>query len=119
MELVTPAARAAEVIPAFYCVSSRKNGYVGLASINTGKRPIGIVNVDCQPGEAVDIIVNGIVYNDNWSWSAELGQELYCNEHGEIVQFITPDSQNVRVGVALSSKTALINIDFYGSLTRS
>jgi hypothetical protein len=117
LELVSPTAIAAEVIPAFYCVTSNKNNKVGLASILNGKRPIGIVDVDCMPGSAVDIIVHGLAFNDSWNWDQNLSQELYCGLNGEIVQTPSnnPTVENIRIGIALSPQSALIDIDFYGS----
>lgn len=117
LELVTPTALAGEVIPAYYCVSSSKNNRVSKASIMTGKRPIGIVDLNYQPGEPVDLIVHGLVFNDLWNWDVNLPQELYCGVDGEILQgpSTNPTVENVRVGIALSDKSALINIDFYGS----
>ena len=117
LELVSPTAIAAEVLPAFYCVTSNKNNKVGLASILNGKRPIGIVDVDVMPGHAVDIIVHGLVFNDSWNWDQNLPQELYCGLSGEIVQAPSnnPTVENIRVGIVLSPQSALIDIDFYGS----
>jgi len=117
LELVSPTAIAAEVLPAFYCVTSNKNNKVGLASILNGKRPIGIVDVDVLPGHSVDLIVHGLVFNDSWNWNENLPQELYCGINGEIVQSPSnnPTVENIRVGIVLSPQSALIDIDFYGS----
>ena len=119
MELITPSSRAKENIPAFHCVTSTKDGFLEVTNLSLGKRPIGIVNQSYLTGQGVDFIVNGLVYNDNWNWNPNLPQDLYVSETGSITQIpiTTPGIVNVRVGTVLSSKTAFINIDFYGSLT--
>jgi hypothetical protein len=118
LELISPVAIAAEIIPAYSCVTSLKNGSIGLASVLSGLRPIGIVDKNLNAGDAADVIVNGLVTNTAWNWNPAISQELYCNIDGLITQ--TPSvafgAENVRVGIALSATTAFINVDFYGSM---
>ena len=115
LELISATAVAAEIIPAFYCVTSLKNNTIGIASISTGKRPYGVVVNGVLAGAAIDVVTNGLVYNDAWNWDPLLAQELYCDTNGQIVQTPALGIETVRVGIALSAKSALINVDFYGS----
>ena len=117
LEFATPTSVAASPLAAFSCVASSKNGTIDIASISIGGlRPFAIIDKDVLAGEAVDPIIHGMVYNQNWNWSSTGSQELYCGIDGSIVQGPIPgNTNNIRVGIALSPTSAFINIDFYGS----
>lgn len=117
MELSNSTALAIEPIPAFYAVSNVGDGTIQLADgrIYTEKRPIGIVLVDANPGEAVDVVANGFVYNDQWSWDYGLGRDIYCGPTGELVQGPANEMNGItRLGTIISPQSIIVDVDLYG-----
>lgn len=116
LELASTSAVANEPIPAFYCVSNIGDGTIQLASgQNIERRPIGIVLVPADPGEAVDVITQGYVFNDQWNWSPVLGKDLYCGPTGELRQGVVISQGGVvRMGTIIGPQTVLVDIDTFG-----
>lgn len=111
LELSNSLALASESIPAFSAIASVGNGTVRLANgANLNNRPIGITLVPYITGDAVDIVFNGIVYNDQWAWDYTLGKDLYCGSTGILYQG-NDIIGSILIGTILDSHTVLINID--------
>jgi hypothetical protein len=112
LELANSTALAAEPIPAFYAVTAVGNGQIRLANgSQVSARPIGIVTVPVAPGEAVDVVFKGIVYNDQWNWDVANGKDIYCGATGELVQESVPFTNGAaRVGTILGPQTILVDI---------
>ena len=115
LELLNSTVLAVEPIPAFYAVSNTGNGTVQLANgLYVEKRPIGVTLRDVNPGEPVDIVTSGIVYNDQWNWNVVEGKDIYCGETGALVQGpVTFTNGAARVGTILGPQTILVNIHLY------
>jgi len=113
LELANSTALAAEPIPAFYCVTNIGDGTIQLASgQNIDKRPIGIVLTDANPGDAVDVITKGFVWNDQWNWSAALlGKDLYSGPTGELTQ----TESGARIGTIISPQSIIVEACCGGS----
>ena len=118
LELSNSTSLANSPIPAFYAITSNGDGTVELASGSDPlKKPIGITTVPAIAGDPVDVVFKGIVYNDQWDWDPQLGRDLYCGVTGELYQDVTGPTNIVKVGVVLSPRTILVDIDTYGSST--
>lgn len=115
LELLNSTVLAVEPIPAFFGVSNVGDGTVQLASGTVvTKRPIGITLVDATPGDPVDIVTHGIVYNDQWNWDVNNGKDIYCGASGELIQGpVTFTNGAARVGTILSPQTILVDVDLY------
>lgn len=116
LELVSSTMTATESIPAFYCVSNNGDGTCRLASSsNTSRRPIGLAFRPYNVGDAVDVVTNGIVYNDEWAWDVGAGKDLYCDSTGGLMQGEPVSAGSaIRIGTILSATTALVDVDLYG-----
>lgn len=116
LELANSTALAGEPIPAFYAVSAVGNGQIRLASgSQVSARPIGIITVPANTGDAVDVVFKGIVYNDQWNWDYTLGCDLYCGSTGQLVQGPAGQQGSIRVGVIIDAHNVLIDVDLYGN----
>ena len=116
LELLNPTILAAEPIPAFYAVSNDGNGYANIArGQDPLYRPIGIVLNEANPGDPIDVVTHGIVFNDQWNWDVSGGnKELFCGPTGELQQgLIEFNNGSVLVGTILGPQTILVDIDLY------
>jgi hypothetical protein len=116
LELLNSTVLAAEPIPAFYAVSNTGTGTVQLANgTYVLKRPVGVTLHDVNPGDPVDIVTSGIIYNDQWNWDTSSGEkDIYCGATGELFQGpVTFTNGAARVGTILSPQTILVDIDLY------
>ena len=113
LELLNSTVIAREPLPAFYVVSNDGDGGIYLASDTVvERRPIGLTMADANPGDPVDIVTHGIVYNDQWTWDVSGGEkDLYCGPTGELLQGLSDLAS--RVGTILSPQTILVDIDLY------
>lgn len=116
LELAASTMLALEPIPAFSCVANLGDDTAVLASgTDIAKRPIGVVLVDSDVGDPVDVVTNGIVYNDGWTWDVLAGKDVYCGPTGELVQGDPLQTTGeIRVGTILSPTSILVDVDLYG-----
>ena len=79
-------AEAVENIPKFSLVSILPNRKVKLASfLDTSRQIHGMMTHDLNPGEVGNLITNGLVRNEQWSFSPEqVGRPLFCGAAGEV-----------------------------------
>ena len=116
LELLNSTVLADEPIPAFSAVTNSGAGLVSLANGTLPSlRPIGLALVDATPGDPVDIVTHGIVYNDQWTWDVSGGEkDLYCGANGELQQGeVTFTNGAARIGTILGPQTVLVDIDLY------
>ena len=115
LELLNSTVLADEPIPAFFAVTNTGDSTVQLADgTNIQKRPIGLALRSANPGDPVDIVTSGIVYNDQWNWDSSADKDIYCSATGELVQgSVTYSNGADRVGTVLGPQTILVNIDLY------
>lgn len=79
-------AQAAEEIPKFSLVKFLPNRQMALASSNVPTSFVsGIVVEDLHQEEVGQIVTNGVIRNEQWSWSADqINKPLFCGTAGEI-----------------------------------
>lgn len=104
--------QASEEIPKFYLVSFKPDRTLGLASSNNVNRFVsGIVIEDLHQEEVGQVITNGIVRNEQWSWTtAEINKPVFCGQNGEIR--LTPPVVGVvqQVGFVYDTDSIYINL---------
>jgi len=116
LELLNSTVLAGEPIPAFYAITNIGDGTVLLANGTVNSlRPVGISLTNAIPGDPIDIVTHGILFNDQWNWDVSTGKkDLYCGSAGVLFQGDVSFSNGVsRVGSILSPQTILVNIDLY------
>lgn len=79
-------AQASEEIPKFYLVSFKADRTIGLASSNSTHSFVsGIVTEDLHTEEVGQILTNGVIRNEQWSWSiTDINRPIFCGATGEI-----------------------------------
>ena len=108
---------AGEPIPAFSCVTNFSLSTAMLANpSDIGKYPIGLATKEAALGEAVEVISEGVLYNDQWTWDFADGKDLYCGPNGVLYQG-GPDLVStgaLKVGTILSAVSVQVHIDRFG-----
>ena len=105
-------AEAEESIPAFYMVNFLPNQKIQLAkSGELFKSAMGIVTQNLAQAEVGQVITNGKVRNDLWSWDiSKVGSPIFLGPTGEIWLNPPPGGICQRIGEILSSDSVNINI---------
>lgn len=105
-------AEASESIPKFSLVTILPRRKLKLASFfNTNKQIHGLVTNDLNPGEVGQIISNGLVRNEQWSFTEDqIGKPLFCGPTGEIA--LTPPRSGVvqQIGFVYDADAVYVNI---------
>lgn len=105
-------AEAVENIPKFSLVSILPRRKVALASfINTKRHIHGIVTVDLNPGEVGQIVSNGLIRNEQWSFNeTQVGKPVFCGPTGQIT--LTPPISGIlqQVGFVYDVDAIYLNI---------
>ena len=109
--------KANERIPKFsavYLLDGRAALASSQAPHNTTKAPVGIVTVDANQNDTINLVVAGReVYNDQWAWtSAQWGKAVYCTEFGVITLTKPLAHKNVRIGTIIGPKSILLSFDW-------
>jgi hypothetical protein len=111
IESLSTHVKAAEPIPEYHCVTLIALGKAILASSDdVDKKAIGISDRHAMPGEALRIISNGVVFNEQWDWEIENGRDLYCGHAGELIQSPT-GSRGFKIGSVLTSRSIIVDLD--------
>lgn len=98
-------------IPAYYLVSPRGEGQIGLASHTDVARPIiGIVREDLVNGATGSFVPRGYVTNENWNWTVSPGTPLFCGVSGQVTTSVPQIGAIQEIGYVVSSKTIFVDI---------
>lgn len=79
-------AQAGEEIPKFHCVSMRPHGRIGLTrNTDIYNACSGVVIEDLHQEEVGQVISNGLIRNEQWSWTpAQINKPLFVGTTGEL-----------------------------------
>lgn len=118
LETIQMFAEAIEFIPSFSFVTFEVPGKVKLASSNRPDEVInGIMLHEYFPGQVGNIIANGIVRNEQWSFlPSEVNRPIYINATGEIT-LIEPSMQDKYVvGYVFDPTAIFVDIQWRGGI---
>lgn len=105
-------AEAVEFIPNFSLVSILAHRKVALASfLRTDRQIHGAVITDLYPGEVGQLISNGLIRNEQWSFTEQqVGKPLFCGPAGEIT--LTPPISGIlqQVGFVYDVDAIFLNL---------
>ena len=109
LDIVTSPLLAGEPIPAFHCVHNDGSGHalLGTSGIDA-KRVIGVTQTSSNPGDPVDPVTHGFIFNEQWNWDAQLGRDLFCDVDGALTQTVSND--NTRIATVISPKIILVSL---------
>lgn len=119
LEAASAALIAGEPIPAFSCVTNENLSTASLANpFDVQKYPIGIATKEAALGEAIELISEGVLYNDQWNWDFSLGKDIYCGINGVLYQgdpTLSTTDGDLKVGTILSEVSIQVHIDRFGA----
>jgi len=106
-------AEAVENIPKFTLVTILPHRKVVSASfLRTDRHIHGLVTSDLNPGEVGQIVSNGIIRNEQWSFSDNsIGKPLFCGAAGEVT--LTPPISGILQQVGFVYDVDAICLNFY------
>lgn len=111
-DMVLTYGQSIEDIPAFYLVAYQPNKTIKLASSNSVTSFVhGVVIEDLYQNEPGQIISNGVVRNDQWSWpTSSIGAPLFCGPSGQLQLTPPPVGFVQQVGTVYDIDSIYMNL---------